>query len=160
MTQPNHAPPQPASGASTHASEPVSRAAPNTDGIWYASYPAGVPREIDVTQYESLGQFFDECVAQFRERVAYVSVGANLTYGELGRKANAFAAYLQSIGVEPGERIAIMLPNTFQYPVALFGAIKAGGVVVNVNPLYTVRELAYQLKDSGARTIVVLENFA
>ncbi|HEY2024991.1 AMP-binding protein [Paraburkholderia sp.] len=160
MNQPNQAPPQPASDTSTHAPGPATRAAPNTDGIWYASYPAGVPREIDVTQYESIGQFFDECIALFRERVAYVSVGASLTYGELGRKANAFAAYLQSIGVEPGERVAIMLPNTFQYPVALFGAIKAGGVVVNVNPLYTARELAHQLKDSGARTIVVFENFA
>jgi long-chain acyl-CoA synthetase len=139
---------------------PVPNPAPNTDAIWYASYPQDVPRDIDVTQYESLDQFFDECVAQFRERVAYVSVGANMTYGELGRKASAFAAYLQSIGVQPGERVAIMLPNTFQYPVALFGTIKAGAVVVNVNPLYTVRELAHQLKDSGAQTIVVFENFA
>ncbi|RKT27471.1 long-chain acyl-CoA synthetase [Paraburkholderia sp. RAU2J] len=134
--------------------------APNTDGIWYASYPAEVPHDIDVTQYASLVQFFDECIARFRERVAYVSVGANLTYGELGRKATAFAAYLQSIGVKPGERVAIMLPNTFQYPVSLFGALKAGAVVVNVNPLYTVRELAHQLKDSGAQTIIVFENFA
>jgi len=160
MTQPNETPRQPASDTGTHAPVPVTPAAPNTDGIWYASYPPGVPREIDVARYESIGQFFDECIARFSERVAYVSVGANLTYRELGRKANAFAAYLQSIGVEPGERVAIMLPNTFQYPVALFGAIKAGGVVVNVNPLYTVRELAHQLKDSGARTIVVFENFA
>ncbi|MGF6722983.1 long-chain acyl-CoA synthetase [Paraburkholderia sp. GAS41] len=134
--------------------------APNTDGIWYASYPPDVPREIDVRQYESIVQFFDECTAQFRERVAYVSVGANLTYGELARKATAFAAYLQSIGVKPGERVAIMLPNTFQYPVALFGVLKAGAVVVNVNPLYTVRELAHQLRDSGAQTIIVFENFA
>ncbi|WP_233829453.1 AMP-binding protein [Paraburkholderia sp. ZP32-5] len=158
MNEPNQAP-QPAGNTGAHA-DAATPAAPNTDGIWYASYPADVPRDIDVAQYESLGQFFDECVTQFRERVAYVSVGANLTYGELGRKANSFAAYLQSIGVEPGERVAIMLPNTFQYPVALFGALKAGGVVVNVNPLYTVRELAHQLKDSGARTIVVFENFA
>jgi len=83
-----------------------------------------------------------------------------MTYGELGRKATAFAAYLQSIGVKPGERVAIMLPNTFQYPVSLFGVLKAGAVVVNVNPLYTVRELAHQLKDSGAQTIIVFENFA
>jgi long-chain acyl-CoA synthetase len=139
---------------------PAAHAAPNTDGIWYASYPAEVPHDVDVTQYASLVQFFDECIAQFRERVAYVSVGANLTYGELGRKATAFAAYLQSIGVKPGERVAIMLPNTFQYPVSLFGVLKAGAVVVNVNPLYTVRELAHQLKDSGAQTIIVFENFA
>ncbi len=105
-------------------------------------------------------QFFDECIAQFRERVAYVSVGEKMTYGELARKAAAFAAYLQSIGVKPGDRVAIMLPNTFQYPVSLFGVLKAGAVVVNVNPLYTVRELAHQLKDSGAQTIIVFENFA
>jgi long-chain acyl-CoA synthetase len=154
MNQPTQSPPTPAVDA-----RPAPRA-PNTDGIWYASYPAGVPHEIDVGQYESVAQFFDECTAQFRERVAYVSVGANLTYGELARKATAFAAWLQSIGVKPGERVAIMLPNTFQYPVALFGILKAGAVVVNVNPLYTVRELAHQLKDSGAQTIVVFENFA
>lgn len=136
------------------------RPAPNTDGIWYASYPADVPREIDVNQYASIVQFFDECIEQFRERVAYVSVGEEMTYGELARKATALAAYLQSIGVKPGDRVAIMLPNTFQYPVSLFGVLKAGGIVVNVNPLYTVRELAHQLKDSGAQTIVVFENFA
>jgi long-chain acyl-CoA synthetase len=157
MTQPTHAPFAPATEPHTPSASPR---APNTDGIWYASYPPDVPHEIDVTQYESIAQFFDECTGKFSERVAYVSVGANLTYGELARKANAFAAYLQSIGVKPGERVAIMLPNTFQYPVALFGALKAGAIVVNVNPLYTVRELAHQLKDSGAQTIIVFENFA
>ncbi|TDN70573.1 AMP-binding protein [Paraburkholderia sp. BL10I2N1] len=147
----------PAPAAPTGASAPRT---PNTDGIWYASYPEDVPRDIDVNQYESLVQFFDESIEKYRERVAYVSVGANLTYGELGRKATAFAAYLQGIGVKPGERVAIMLPNTFQYPVSLFGVLKSGAIVVNVNPLYTVRELAHQLKDSGAQTIVVFENFA
>ena len=168
MTQPTQAPLSPTStststlNAAGDAQAPVQKPAraPNTDNIWYASYPDDVPHDIDVTQYESIAQFFDECIAQFRERVAYVSVGANLTYGELGRKAAAFAAYLQSIGVKPGERVAIMLPNTFQYPVSLFGVLKAGAVVVNVNPLYTVRELAHQLKDSGAQTIIVFENFA
>jgi long-chain acyl-CoA synthetase len=167
MTQPAQSPLSSADQASSavhaaHATGATSAASavPNTDGIWYASYPHDVPHDIDVGQYESIPQFFDECVAKFRERVAYVSVGANLTYGELGRKATAFAAYLQSIGVQPGERVAIMLPNTFQYPVSLFGVLKAGGVVVNVNPLYTVRELAHQLKDSGATTIIVFENFA
>ena len=154
MNQPTHSAPTP-----SVEPRPAQRA-PNTDGIWYNSYPPNVPHEIDVRQYESIVQFFDECTAQFRERVAYVSVGANLTYGELARKATAFAAFLQSVGVKPGERVAIMLPNTFQYPVALFGVLKAGAVVVNVNPLYTVRELAHQLKDSGAQTIVVFENFA
>jgi long-chain acyl-CoA synthetase len=154
MNQPTHSAPTP-----SVEPRPAQRA-PNTDGIWYNSYPPNVSHEIDVRQYESIVQFFDECTAQFRERVAYVSVGANLTYGELARKATAFAAFLQSVGVKPGERVAIMLPNTFQYPVALFGVLKAGAVVVNVNPLYTVRELAHQLKDSGAQTIVVFENFA
>ncbi|BCZ78129.1 long-chain-fatty-acid--CoA ligase [Paraburkholderia terrae] len=134
--------------------------APNTDGIWYASYAPDVPREIDVSQYASLVEFFDECTTRFRQRVAYVSVGESLTYAELARKATAFAAYLQSIGVKPGDRVAIMLPNTFQYPIALFGALKAGAIVVNVNPLYTVRELSHQLKDSAAQTIIVFENFA
>ncbi|MEM5437271.1 AMP-binding protein [Paraburkholderia diazotrophica] len=135
-------------------------AAPNTDGIWFASYSPDVPHEIDASQYASLVEFFDDCTTRFRERVAYVSVGESLTYAELARKATAFASYLQSIGVKAGERVAIMLPNTFQYPVALFGVLKAGAIVVNVNPLYTVRELSHQLKDSGAQTIVVFENFA
>ncbi|HDR8964741.1 TPA: AMP-binding protein [Burkholderia vietnamiensis] len=133
---------------------------PATDGIWYKSYPRGVPHEIDVAQYTSLVQFFDECTTRFAERVAYVSAGASMTYRTLAQKVDAFASYLQSIGVKPGDRVAIMLPNTFQYPVALFGTLKAGAIVVNVNPLYTARELAHQLKDSGAQTIVVFENFA
>ncbi|WP_322053774.1 AMP-binding protein [Paraburkholderia bannensis] len=135
-------------------------AAPNTDGAWYASYPSGVPHEVDVAQYASLVQFFDDCTARFRERVAYVSAGSPMTYGALARKATAFSSWLQGAGVKPGERVAIMLPNTLQYPVALFGALKAGAIVVNVNPLYTARELAHQLKDSGAQTIVVFESFA
>ncbi|TAL95371.1 MAG: long-chain fatty acid--CoA ligase [Paraburkholderia sp.] len=162
MTQTTQPPSAGAASSQEAMSEPASKVAkaPNTDGLWFDSWPADVPHEIDVNQYASLVQFFDECVAQFRERVAYVSVGESMTYGELARKATAFAAYLQGIGVKPGDRVAIMLPNTFQYPVSLFGTLKAGAVVVNVNPLYTVRELAHQLKDSGAQTIVVFENFA
>ncbi|CAM2155674.1 AMP-binding protein [Paraburkholderia tropica] len=133
---------------------------PNTDGIWFASYPAGVPHEVDVTRYTSLVQFFDDCTTRFREREAYVSAGSPMTYGALARKATAFASWLQGAGVMPGERVAIMLPNTLQYPVALFGALKAGATVVNVNPLYTARELEHQLNDSGAQTIVVFESFA
>ena len=134
--------------------------APNTDGIWYASYPPGVPREIDVGQYRSVVHFFDECTTTFRGRTAFVSIGSEMSYDRLARKAKAFAAYLQRIGIQRGDRVAIMLPNTFQYPVSLFGVLKAGAVVVNVNPLYTPRELAHQLKDSGAKAIVVFENFA
>ncbi|CDY76807.1 Long-chain-fatty-acid--CoA ligase [Caballeronia glathei] len=147
---PLEASPRPAAPDTPHA----------TDGIWYGSYPPHVPRDIDVSRHRSLVHFFDECVARYRERVAYVSVGSSLTYDALGRMAHAFAAYLQSIGVRPGDRVALMMPNTFQYPVTLFGTLCAGAIVVNVNPLYTVRELAYQLKDSGAQTIVVFENFA
>jgi long-chain acyl-CoA synthetase len=133
---------------------------PNTDGIWYASYPPDVPREIDVTQYQSVAHFFDDCTSQFRGRTAFISIGSEMTYDTLARKAKAFAAYLQRVGIKRGDRVAIMLPNTFQYPVCLFGVLKAGAVVVNVNPLYTPRELAHQLKDSGAKAIVVFENFA
>ncbi len=142
------------------ATDTAATAAPNTDDVWYASYPDGVPHEVDVTQYASLVQFFDDSTARFRERVAYVSAGSPMTYGALARKATAFSSWLQGAGVQPGERVAIMLPNTLQYPVALFGALKAGAIVVNVNPLYTARELAHQLKDSGAQTIVVFESFA
>ncbi|RQZ29593.1 long-chain fatty acid--CoA ligase [Burkholderia sp. Bp9017] len=145
---------------SASAATAAAQLPPNTDGIWYASYPPGVPHEIDVTQYASLVQFFDECTTRFAERVAYVSAGASMTYRTLAQKVDAFASYLQGTGVKPGDRVAIMLPNSFQYPVALFGTLKAGAIVVNVNPLYTARELAHQLKDSGAQTIVVFENFA
>ncbi len=134
--------------------------APNTDGVWYASYPEGVPHQVDLTQYASLAQYFDACAQRYADRVAYTSAGCHMTYGVLARRAAAFASYLQGLGVKPGDRVAIMLPNTFQYPVVLFGALKAGAVVVNVNPLYTPRELSHQLKDSGAQTIVVFENFA
>ncbi|SAK87290.1 AMP-binding protein [Caballeronia ptereochthonis] len=131
-----------------------------TDGIWYASYPPGVGREIDPSRYRSLAHFFDECVERFRDRVAFVSLGSELSFAALGEKAHAFASYLQGLGVKPGDRVALMMPNTLPYPVTLFGALMAGAIVVNVNPLYTVRELGHQLKDSGAHTIVVFENFA
>ncbi|SAK76897.1 AMP-dependent synthetase and ligase [Caballeronia hypogeia] len=131
-----------------------------TDGIWYASYPPDVPREIDPARYRSLAHFFDESVARFRDQVAFVSLGSELSFAALGAKAHAFASYLQDIGVKPGDRVALMMPNTLAYPVALFGTLIAGAIVVNVNPLYTVRELSHQLKDSGAQTIVVFENFA
>lgn len=147
-------------GAPPAAQSSADPPTPNTDGIWYASYPPRVPHDIDVTQYQSVAHFFDECTTQFRGRTAFVSVGCEMTYDTLARRANAFAAYLQRIGIKRGDRVAIMLPNTFQYPVSLFGVLKAGAVVVNVNPLYTPRELAHQLKDSGATAIVVFENFA
>ncbi|SAL66895.1 AMP-dependent synthetase and ligase [Caballeronia peredens] len=131
-----------------------------TDGIWYASYPPDVAREIDPSRYRSLAHFFDECVGRFRERVAFVSLGSEMRFAVLGEKAHAFASYLQASGVKPGDRVALMMPNTLAYAVTLFGTLLAGAIVVNVNPLYTVRELSHQLKDSGAQTIVVFENFA
>ncbi|VVD93689.1 long-chain fatty acid--CoA ligase [Pandoraea eparura] len=128
--------------------------------VWLNAYPAGVPADIDVTRYTSLVQAFDEWIDKYRERVAFVSLGSEITYAEVARKARAFAAWLQAHGVQKGERVALMMPNCFQYPICLFGTLIAGAVVVNVNPLYTVRELKHQLHDSGARTIVAFENFA
>ncbi len=128
--------------------------------IWLKSYVAGVPADIDLEAYASINHYFDECIDKFRDRTAFISIGSQLSYAALDRQATAFAAWLQAAGVTKGDRVALMLPNLFQYPVALFGTLKAGAIVVNVNPLYTARELAHQLKDSGAQTIVILENFA
>ncbi|MDM8357299.1 AMP-binding protein [Pandoraea communis] len=128
--------------------------------VWLNAYPPGVPADIDVTRYTSLVQAFDEWIDKYRERIAFVSLGSEITYAEVARQARAFAAWLQAQGVKKGERVALMMPNCFQYPICLFGSLIAGAVVVNVNPLYTVRELKHQLLDSGAHTIVVFENFA
>ncbi|WP_281719063.1 AMP-binding protein [Pandoraea apista] len=128
--------------------------------VWLSAYPPGVPADIDVKRYTSLVQAFDEWIGKYRDRVAFVSLGSEITYAEVARQAYAFAAWLQAQGVKAGERVALMMPNCFQYPICLFGTLIAGAVVVNVNPLYTVRELRHQLQDSGARTIVVFENFA
>ncbi len=131
-----------------------------TDRLWLKSYPDGVPADINPDRYHSLAEVFRESVEKYRNRSAYVSVGTEMTYGECERQAKHFAAWLQSRGVKKGDRVAIMLPNSLQYPVCLFGTLMAGAIVVNVNPLYTVTELAHQLRDSGAQTIVVFENFA
>lgn len=131
-----------------------------TDRIWLSSYVKGVPHDIDVNKYQTLTQYFDECVSKFRQRPAFVSIGTEMTYDRLERLVKSFAAYLQSQGVKKGDRVAIMLPNTFQYPVCLFAVLRIGAIVVNVNPLYTARELNHQLQDSGAETIIVMENFA
>ncbi len=131
-----------------------------TNRIWLSSYVKGVPADINSNQYPSLNAYFDECISKFRPRVAFVSVGTELTYDALDKKVQAFAGWLQSQGVKKGDRVAIMSPNLFQYPVCLFAILRIGAIVVNVNPLYTARELAHQLKDSGAETIVVMENFA
>lgn len=129
--------------------------------IWLKSYQEGVPAEVDLSDFQSLGELFEQSVAQYRDRVAYINMGVELTYGELDKLSRDFAAYLQSVLKLPqGARVAVMMPNVLQYPICIFGALRAGYVVVNVNPLYTPRELEHQLKDSGAEVIVILENFA
>jgi long-chain acyl-CoA synthetase len=129
--------------------------------VWLSSYPEGVPAEIDATEFSSLGDLFAKGTAQFADRVAYVNMGKSLTYAELERLSAQFAGYLQGeLNLPIGSRIALMMPNLLQYPIAMFGALRAGYTVVNVNPLYTARELEHQLKDSGADAIVIVENFA
>jgi long-chain acyl-CoA synthetase len=130
------------------------------DRIWLKSYPPGVPAEVDYKAYRSLGDLFEKSVAQYRERPAFHSMGKTISFGELDRLTRDFAAWMQAKGLTKGGRIAIMMPNCLQYPIAMFGALRAGYTVVNVNPLYTARELEHQLRDSGADAIVILENFA
>ena len=128
---------------------------------WLDQYPAGVPAEIDITQFGSLKDVLASSCARFADLPAYNSMSTAMTYRELDEASRAFAAWLQKVaGLKRGDRVALMMPNLLQYPVALFGVLRAGMVVVNVNPLYTPRELKHQLFDSGATAIVVLENFA
>jgi len=128
---------------------------------WLVQYPPGVPAEIDIEQFASLKAVLASSCARFADLPAFNSMGAVLTYRQLDEASRAFAAWLQQVAqLRRGDRVALMLPNLLQYPVALFGVLRAGMVVVNVNPLYTPRELEHQLKDSGATAIVVLENFA
>ncbi len=128
--------------------------------IWLKSYPPGVPAEIDYGDYKSVGDLFEKCVKQYAERPAFHCMGKTISFAELDRLSAAFGAWLQSKGLPKGARVALMMPNVLQYPVCLYGTLRAGYTVVNVNPLYTPRELEHQLKDSGAEVIVVLENFA
>ncbi|WP_342052595.1 MULTISPECIES: long-chain fatty acid--CoA ligase [unclassified Cupriavidus] len=128
--------------------------------LWLKQYPAGVPAEIDASPYRSLAQLLEESFRTYAAKRAFVCMDASITYGELDRLSRQFGAWLQSRGLKPGARVAIMMPNVLQYPVVLAGVLRAGYVVVNVNPLYTPRELEHQLKDSGAEAIVILENFA
>ncbi|MCY4284369.1 MAG: AMP-binding protein [Thiotrichales bacterium] len=127
--------------------------------IWLESYTKGVPHDIDPDGYPSLVAIIDEAIARFPDRPAFENLGVRITFGELDRLAKDFTGYLASAGLGRGDRIALMMPNVLQYPVALVGALRAGLVVVNTNPLYTARELRHQLVDSGARAIVALENF-
>ncbi len=131
------------------------------DKIWLRSYQPGVPAEININEYQSLGELFEQSVGRYRDRTAFICMGAQLSYGDLDRLSRDFASYLQNtLRLPAGARIALMMPNVLQYPVCLFGALRAGYVVVNCNPLYTPRELEHQLKDSEAEAIVILENFA
>jgi len=128
--------------------------------IWLENYPPGVPAEIDPCAHASLKELLEQSCLRFHDKVAFSNMRATLTYAELDRLSGNFGAFLQSRGLAKGARVAIMLPNLLQYPVALFGALRAGMIVVNVNPLYTASELRHQLADSGAEALVVLENFA
>ncbi|MGA9082672.1 MAG: AMP-binding protein [Pseudolabrys sp.] len=129
--------------------------------IWLRSYPPGVPATVDVGAYRSIGELFDASVAAYAARAAYVNMGTAITYRELDQLTRCFAGYLQeTLKLSQGTRVALMMPNILQYPVSLFGALRAGYTVVNCNPLYTPRELEHQLKDSGAEAIVILANFA
>ena len=129
--------------------------------IWLKSYPPGVPAEIDMTQFRSLADVFEQSAAKYSGRVAYINMGKSITYAELDRQSRNFGAWLQSVCKLPkGARVALMMPNLLQYPIALYGALRSGYTVVNCNPLYSPRELQHQLADSGAEAIVVVENFA
>ena len=130
------------------------------DRVWLSSYPEGVPADIDPGQYSSLVGLMDDSFARYAERTAYSFMGKDISYRRTDEESQALAAYLQSLGLSKGDRVAVMMPNVPQYPVAVAAILRAGYVVVNVNPLYTARELEHQLKDSGARAIVIIENFA
>ena len=131
------------------------------DRPWLSQYPAGVPAEIDVHRFASLKDMLASSCERFADRPAYRSMGATISFRQLDDASRAFAAWLQKVaGLQRGDRVALMMPNLLQYPVVLFGVLRAGMVVVNVNPLYTPRELEHQLNESGATAIVILENFA
>ena len=152
------------SQAAAAAVEPTPQSIVNPDGttncIWLSSYVKGVVHDIDLDKYRSLNDYFDECINKYRDRPGFVSIGTEMTNDLFERRVKAFAGYLQSLGVKKGDRVAIMLPNTLQYPVTLFAVLRLGAVVVNVNPLYTARELNHTLNDSGAEVIIVMETFA
>ncbi|RWL48525.1 MAG: long-chain fatty acid--CoA ligase [Mesorhizobium sp.] len=158
-----------AAAAKPAAAKPASKGLPKaitelTAGLpekpWLKSYPKNMPAEIGALPYNSIGEFLVGACKQFAGRPAFVCMGKSITYAELERLSAAFGAYLQARGLEKGARVALMMPNVLQYPVAMMAVLRAGYTVVNINPLYTPRELEHQLKDSGAQAIVILENFA
>ncbi|QIL71297.1 long-chain-fatty-acid--CoA ligase [Diaphorobacter sp. HDW4B] len=131
-----------------------------TDRPWLSAYPPGVPSDIDPTQYESLVELMEQAFRDYADRSAYSFMGKEISYAQTDEESRQLAAYLQSLGLVKGDRVAIMMPNVPQYPVAVAAILRAGFVVVNVNPLYTPRELEHQLKDSGSKAIIIVENFA
>ena len=131
-----------------------------TDRIWLSSYPKGVPADIDPGKYASIVKMMEESFKKYADRTAYSFMGKAQSYKEVDSLSLAFAVYLQGLGLVKGDRVAVMMPNVLQYPVAVAGILRAGLILVNVNPLYTARELEHQLKDSGAKAVVILENFA
>ena len=131
-----------------------------TERIWLKHYPEGVPADIDASQYPSLVALMDESFKKFADRTAYSFMGKDVSYAETDAQSRAMAGYLQSLGLARGDRVAIMMPNVPQYPATVAAILRAGYVIVNVNPLYTARELEHQMKDSGAKAIVIIENFA
>ena len=130
-----------------------------TDRPWLSSYPQGVPADIDPSQYASLVGLMEESFSKYADRTAYSFMGKDVSYAETDKLSKAFAAYLQGLGLVKGDRVAAMMPNCPQYPIAVAGILRAGLILVNVNPLYTPRELEHQLKDSGAKAIIIMENF-
>ena len=131
-----------------------------TDRMWLKCYPEGVPADIDAAQYPSLVALMEDSFKRYAKRVAYSFMGKDITYAQTDSLSQAFAAYLQGLGLVKGDRVAVMMPNVPQYPVAVAAILRAGLILVNVNPLYTPRELEHQLKDAGTKAIVILENFA
>jgi long-chain acyl-CoA synthetase len=132
----------------------------NLNPVWLKSYPEGVPADIDPSQYSSLVGLLEESFSKYADRTAYSFMGKEMSFAQADQESLGLAAYLQSLGLSKGDRVAVMMPNVPQYPVAVAAILRAGLVVVNVNPLYTARELEHQLKDSGAKAIVIIENFA
>lgn len=130
------------------------------DFPWFKHYPEGVPHEVKLYEYNSVTEIFEESCQKFRDQVAFENMGAQLTFGQIDEYSKNFAAYLQHLGLKKGDRIAIQMPNLLQFPIAFFGALRAGLIVVNTNPLYTPREMEHQFRDSGAVALVIVTNFA
>jgi long-chain acyl-CoA synthetase len=149
-----------AAPSKTNGAKPTAKAAPYAGKPWLASYSNVVPAEIGPLPYKNIGELLVDACRKFASRPAFTCMDKSMTYAELAKHAEHFGAFLQSKGLKPGARVAIMMPNVLQYPVAMMGILRAGYTVVNVNPLYTPRELEHQLKDSGAEAIVIIENFA